>query len=342
MNHTIDEVKLKTDLLQYAQMAGAELKEHGGIYTSVCPLHGGADNPTAFNIYMKNGEMLWNCHTHCGGGDAISFVQKWQFSHLGYKQGFKQALQWIAGDEQFDPVELQKSAEERHRRSEEQLRQAQALEEARRNELRLANKHLLYHQNMRQLHRDEWLNAGVDEDLQELWCLGGTDAFSYMSADKLYHSPTLTIPYFNTGNEVMTIQHRLLNPVDAHDKYRPDKAGLHTHPWFAVPEAGWDGEMVWLVEGAKKAMVTWSRSSNWWQVISVASKGEFKKYAEELRPVAHKLIIVPDPDAMAEGRVLATEIGARTLELPVKIDDYLITVNGDQDLLYKLSKQARK
>jgi CHC2-type zinc finger protein len=62
--------RLTADLV----FAGVEFKsQRGKRWRAACPLHGG-DNPQAFSVDAET--LLWNCFTHCGGGDAVDFVMK--------------------------------------------------------------------------------------------------------------------------------------------------------------------------------------------------------------------------------------------------------------------------
>jgi DNA primase len=48
------------------------LRLRGEILQGPCPLHGG-DNRFGFNAHL--GKNLWNCFTHCGGGDVIALAR---------------------------------------------------------------------------------------------------------------------------------------------------------------------------------------------------------------------------------------------------------------------------
>lgn len=331
----VNAVLQQADLIAYVERAGGVLKGNGSRYACACPLHGG-DNPTAFSVWEKNGLYVWNCFTgSCGGGDAITFVQKWQ------GLDFKKACEWITGGEITDHEAMAKSAAERLERARLETISAQEREEARRQELRVAQKHLLYHENLksRQWMRETWTSWGIDEGMQDFWSLGGCDDFF---VDKVYHSPTLTIPVMNEDMELMTIQHRIINPQNPKDKYRPDRTGLHAHPYLALPAMGYDGGIIWVMEGAKKAMVTWTRSDTDWQCIGVPGQEMYKHLIERLKPVGKRVIVVPDPNAETKAHILAHEIGGKFLELPQKIDDYLLLTEATKDHLFELSKQARK
>jgi hypothetical protein len=85
MNGKMHAVDIHT-LLQHlnlralTQEAGAVFGRHDA---SVCPLHPGADNPSAFHLYTgRDGRQRWHCFTRCpqgeNDGDAISFYQRWR------------------------------------------------------------------------------------------------------------------------------------------------------------------------------------------------------------------------------------------------------------------------
>lgn len=146
----------------------------------------------------------------------------------------------------------------------------------------------------------------------------------------------------------MTIQHRLLNPVNPKDKYRPDTTGLHSHPFLAMPPMGYDGGIIFVMEGAKKAMVTWTRSDSDWQCIGVSSQVEYRHLTEDLKLVGKKVIVVPDPNsernpnAYKMGADLAKAVGGKILHVTDKIDDMILALDVKKDDLFAMSKQARK
>jgi len=338
----IDSILAKSDLLAYVERAGAQPKGGGNRYSCACPIHGG-DNTTAFSIYYKDGRWLWNCFTgSCGGGDAIRFVEVWQ----GLK--FKDACEWINGGAIADVYGIQESAARRLEQAEIETKAAKEREEARRREMQVSNTHVRYHEQMTQWMKDKWTEAGVDEGMQSFWTLGGCEDFTYKEAEEIYHSPTLTIPIFSEARELLTIQHRLLNPHNPKSKYRPEKTGLHSHPFLAVPEMGFDGDKILVMEGAKKAMVTWTRSDTGWQCIGVDSQEMYKAMVEILQPVGARVIVIPDPNternpnAIRKAWHMAKEIGGAMVQTPAKIDDLILQTDMQQNELYDLLKQARK
>lgn len=342
MKFDIQTILEKADLLSFVERAGGEPKGGGNRYACACPLHGG-DNPTAFSIYFQDGRWKWKCFTgNCGQGDAITFVEVWQ------GLDFRRACEWIMGGVIEDTEAMRESAAARFEQARLDSIAAQEREEARRKELQTAERHLFYHKMRTQFHKDAWTAAGIDEGMQEFWTLGGTEDFTYKIGDALYHTPTLTIPIFSEENELLTIQHKLLNPKNPKDKYRPDVTGLHSHPFLAVPPMGFDGDLIWVMEGAKKAMVTWTKADPGWQAIGVMSQSEYKNVAEKLAPVGKRVIVVPDPNSDRNPNSfrlafeLAQKVGGRVLKVPDKIDDMILSANLTKDDLFMMSKQARK
>jgi hypothetical protein len=353
MTFDIQKVLAKSDLLEYVRRAGGELNGGGNRYASHCVLHGG-DNDTALSIYFQDDRWHWKCWTgNCGQGDAISFVEKWQNFTETTRDGrkisaFQQACEWINGGKIEDAEGMQESAATRLESARLERIAAQQREEARRKEFQTAGRHVYYHKMRTQYHKDAWLKAGIDDGMQDFWMLGGSEDFTYKMGEHLYHTPTLTIPIFSTERELLTIQHRLLNPKNPKDKYRPDITGLRSHPFLAVPEMGYDGGLIWVMEGAKKAMVTWTRADSDWQCIGVMSQGEYKNLVEALLPVGQRVIVVPDPDSARNpnsfllGHTFAKAIGGKCLRVPEKIDDLILATKMTANDLYAMSKQARK
>lgn len=323
----------KSDLLRYVEMAGGKPHGTGNRYSCACPLHGGK-NTTAFSIYFQDDRWKWNCFTdQCGGGDAISFVMAWQ------GLDFRRACEWIMGGAIDDTEAIRESAAIRYAQAQEDAKRAKEREDARRNELRIAERHLVYHQKMGQWAKDQWTKRGIDEGMQEFWTLGGVSDFEYYIGDTPYHSPTLTIPIVNQSRELMTIRHRLLNPKEPNDKYRPDKSGLHAHPFFAIPELGYDGDLVLVMEGEIKAMVTWTLADSFWQCIGVPGQEMYKHLVPELK--GKNNIIITDPGAEKKAVELARAVNGKVLFLREKIDDLILSVNADKNYLYAMTKQAR-
>ena len=326
----IEGVLAKSDLFDIVQKAGGKPDNHG---RCACPLHGGTDT-NAFHIYSNNGKQSWKCFSGgCGGGDALDFVKVWR----GWK--FKQAYEFLGGDVQSDPIEMKRLADQRHEKARLELEDKQRRMEAARRELQTAEKHLYYHNSMGAWARALWNERGLDEGTQDFFTLGACEDFVINEG---YHTPTLTIPIFGEERNLLNIKHRLINPPKKNDKYRPETSGLGAFPpLLAIPEMGYDGGLIIVVEGEIKAMVTWSRLDiSDFQVIGVSGKNSFSHLAPLLQ--GKKVLVIPDPQGEKEAIELARSVNGTVFEPPVKIDDWIIACDLKGDNLYNILRQGRK
>lgn len=327
-----DVILAKADLPELIRRAGGELVKN----RCACPLHGGS-NTNGFAVYNKDGRDHWTCYSgDCGGGDAITFVQKWQ------GLDFKGACAFLGGDVVSDPVAMAESAKRRHAEAEAKQREAEARTEARRKELQQAELHLHYHEGMQEWARQEWVRRGIPVDWQGFYYLGACEDKPIMFKGVEYHTPTLTIPIFDEARTVLNIKHRLMKPPKDNDKYRPEREGLGAFPPFlACPEMGFDGETVWVVEGEVKAMVSYIVANNPdWQVIGVPGRSQYKGVADKLK--GKNVIVVPDPGAEKDATEFCKLVSGRWLSLPDKIDDFVLANGYDGDTFRSWAKQARR
>lgn len=332
----IEEILRNADLIELAERAGAKFHKTGGEFRSHCPIHGGHD-ASAFAVSVKDGKQLWKCFSSsCGGGDVISFVMVWQ------GKSFKDACDFLGGNVLADPIEMERLARERLAKAQAEAEAAAAKEEARRKELQAEQKHLYYHQTMTDFFIQEWVKRGIGEEWQGFWNLGACPDFVISSG---WHTPTLTIPIYDTSYEVLNIKHRLLNPQDPKDKYRPEKTGLGQFPaYITFPDVGYKGSITWVIEGEIKSMVTATITPDaTWQFIGVPgknSKNIYKSLAEKL--FGQNVIVVPDPGAEKETVEFCKAVKGRWLPLNDKIDDLINAQGYDGDWLRAIEKQARR
>jgi hypothetical protein len=330
----VNSILEKADLVSLVEHAGAAPHKSGSEFRCACPIHGSHD-ANSFAIY-ENGRK-WKCFSgDCGQGDAIDFVMVWQ----GFD--FRRACQFLGGDVTSDPAEMHRLAAERHAKAEQELQAAHAKEEARRTELQQAAKHLIYHETMKEWARQMWIERGIDECYQGLWFLGACDDKAIMSKGIEYHTPTLTIPIFDQKYQVLNIKHRLINPPDPKDKYRPENSGLGTPPPFlAFPEYGYDGKTVYVIEGEIKSMVAATITDDATnQFIGIPGKIHYTKIAEQLK--GKNIVTVPDPGAEKEAVEFCRATGSHYMPLPDKIDDMILANGYDGDWLKSVTKQARR
>lgn len=96
----------RVDLRRLAEEAGAVFRND----SSICPLHPGADNPSAFHLYQgQDTHWRWHCFTRCpegaNGGDAIAFYMYWQ--NVDFRTAVRELGQRVGLDmRQSDPARL--------------------------------------------------------------------------------------------------------------------------------------------------------------------------------------------------------------------------------------------
>lgn len=306
------------DLVAIADQAGAQLKRSCGEWRGKCPIHGG-DNKTAFVVYQGGDRMRWKCYTHdCGGGDVIDFVAKWRNIEP------KAAYEWLGGGSTLTPQEAARMAAEQLVKAEFYEAKKRAEYEQALEELHHARAWERYYQNLAasDTAREIWKGRGISREWQDYWALGYNPDFVYKHDDTIYHSPTLTIPIYNGGDQPANIRHRILNPFDPKDKYRPERGGLKALPFIADPWKVDSLPKALVVEGEIKAMVCymWLDNSDF-QLYGIPGKKSFGELAERLR--GREVYILFDPDAGEEAREAAKQVSGRYVEMTMKVDDAL-------------------
>ncbi len=339
-----DKINQSIDLVDVAIKTGAVLKKYGAEWRGTCPVHGGR-NPTGFSIYTESGVQKWQCFSgDCGGGDAISFIMKTN------NIDFRQACQMIAGkDELVSPAELAKIAEERARRTAEDL-QARITEAQRvLDDLRKAEVWKRYHE---QLGADEdaqnrWIQRGLPLVWQDVWSLGFDPDHIFYDHIKQqnFHTSTLTIPVFDYGGALVNIRHRLENPPAKDDKYRPEQKGLPASIFIADPDLTPDRqERVVVVEGEIKGMITYmTLDSPGTQVLGVPG---MKTNIEAITAKVDRHVdtfICYDPGATGRAEEVARAFtNARVVDLPGKIDDIILMTQPGKKGLERVLEQSRR
>lgn len=332
--------KLRSNLLEWAEKAGAHFHKAGHEWRSACPLHGGNNND-AFAIYSERGEQKWKCFTGpCGQGDIYDFISRWQNCDL------PEAYRMLGGEEQPDPQAIARAAAEQARRAEIALQEQ--IEKAQRalDELQRARKWLAYHAELtgNEQARRLWAERGIPQDWQDFWELGYCKDFAISAGDGLHHTPTLAIPIKDCEWNVVNVRHRLLNPLKPGDKYRPDRPGLPAMPFMAHPGVALNADRILIVEGEIKSMVTYrtlyTGEDKTPQVIGIPGKTQFKNIAASLQ--GHDVWICLDPDAGQEAQEAARMIGGKIITLPMKIDDAILAGELDRNALAWRMATARK
>ena len=311
MNTDWQKVVDSADLVAIANQAGAQLKQSFGQWRGVCPIH--------------------------GGGDVIDFVAKWR------KIDPKAAYEWLGGGIKITPQEAAIMAAERVARAEEWAAKKQAEYDQALEELHKARAWERYYQNLSTSDsaREIWKSRGVSNEWQDYWALGYNPDFVYKHDDTIYHSPTLTIPIYNGGDQPANIRHRILNPFDPNDKYRPERPGLKALPFIADPWKVDTLPKALVVEGEIKAMIAYMWLDNQeYQVYGIPGKKSFGELESRLR--GREVYVLFDPDAGEEARFAAKQVNGRYVELTMKIDDALNMGHLGKAGLRRLLTMGRK
>lgn len=323
------------NLVQLVEQAGANPKTSGSEFRCACPIHGGKD-VSAFAIY--DGGRRWKCFSgDCGSGDAIAFVMAWKGI------SFIKAVEWLGGGRQITPQELEQIAAERERKAAIELADRQREWEEALSDLRAVRQWITYHENLDKFQmRIEWRKRGIPDEWQEEWQLGCSPSFRYNTPDGPKDSPTITMPIFGPGYEVLQIRHRILFPHNPKDKYRPEVYGLPAQPFMAYPDLGWNTDRIIVWEGeVKSAVLAIALNLPNTQVIGLPGKS-YRNAFDHLK--GHDVIIGFDPGAEQDALKLAKELGGAMVihDLPDKVDDLIVRYNLGTDWARGVLKSARK
>lgn len=343
MTNDLEQLRSELNLLALAENAGANLRPSHGEWRGCCPIHKG-DNKTGFVIYEKAGRQHWRCYTNdCNergqGSDEFAFLVA--LTGLPFAQVVKDMRDKkapIPNQAPPTPEELARRLDKVERELAEQKKRLDEIDK-----WRERKPWEQYQENAPGWATERWEAEGIAQSWHSFWRLGATDNFTYTASDgNRYQTPTLTIPVIAPHyTEVATVRHKLLQPHDAGDKYRPDMVGLGSHPFIADPDLGFQANRTVIVEGEKKAMVVFQTLDMVGvQVIGIPGKGIWREVAAKLQ--GQNPVIVLDPDARAQAAQMAIDVGgAKVVDFGRKIDD-TITENGlNREWLIGLFKTAQ-
>lgn len=265
----------------------------------------------------------------------------------------------------WEPSEEEKLAWYKERHDQEE-RRAREVEEARKilNQEMLAEK---YHNLLNQEAIDLYRSRGISDHFWlDFWQLGYCPKKFAHSGDISFSSPSLTIPVFEPTiktsdspsekekRRVLSIEHRLIHPVDPGDKYRPETKGLPSVLFIADYERPLKGKTL-LVEGKFKAIVTYIFADDpGLHVVGLPGKcpdTELLSMLDDCEP----LIFCLDPDAFERKKSkynngrnaverLSMALGgrARAMDLPDKIDDLFVRGIINKNNFHRLMDTSRK
>ena len=199
-----------------------------------------------------------------------------------------------------------------------------------------------YHDRMEDTQRELWREEGINNGLQDWFSLGYVAEKNFKSKGDPFASSALTIPYFSTGKNVVNMQYRLLKPPRGVGKYR-FTYGLPQALFLTEPSRHLSGDVV-IVEGAKKAIVTWAQIGEIFTVIGLPSKSPPKKLIDELE-LCGNIYLALDPDAYystraRNGKIIKPSVNriakmiegrGRLVKLPAKADDFFTIYGGTRE-----------
>ena len=335
----IDSILINNDLVGLVSK-DTELHKNNSEWRGACPIHK-SQNKNGFAIYEDNGKWYWKCYSgDCGGGDVIDYIQKMN------NCDFNTACRILGGKTVENRESIASAAEERTRRAQLAIIDMERDMEKYTSILNDLKKSLIWSTYNSNLHdnqniRSLWRKRGVPDVFQDIWQLGYCPSFSVSTQKGIWNTPTLTIPIFGEDSQPLTIRHRLLNPPTPNDKYRPERPGLHSHPYLTDPEHGYSLDRILVVEGEIKSMVTYLTLDDInLQVIGIPGKNNFRNIEEKL--IGHNVTILFDPDALQQAMDVARKIKGRIVNLTMKVDDAINDGILDKYSLKRLLADARR
>lgn len=331
------ELAKNADLLKVCESAGAQFHKSLGDYRSHCPIHKGEDKNN-FSVYIgDDGRYKWKCFSgKCGQGDVIDFVVTWK------RVDKKSAIEYLNGGKEITVEEVAQFSKEQAERAQQWKEKKEQEYKDALHELWRARAWERYYNNLLSNNqaRRLWNDRGVPDVFQDIWQLGYTDKFSYYTDSIRYFSPSLVIPIFAIGqDEPINIRHRLLNPINPTDKYRPERVGLQSVPFIADPQN--EHERVLVVEGEIKAMVSYIALDNSnLQVYGIPGKTSFLPLMDTLK--GREVYILFDPDAAEQAVEAARAVKGKVINLKIKVDDAIIAGYLTGNDLSRLMISARR
>lgn len=215
-----------------------------------------------------------------------------------------------------------------------------------------------WHEQMTAGQRAEWHRQGVIDYFIDYYQLGWVSDHTYFHAGQFYHSPAMTIPHYEAGDEnwrLANIQYRLVEPARGAGKYRMTK-DLPAALFRTEPDEPLTGAVL-VVEGAKKAIVTYTHLGSQplgerLSIVAIPSKTPSDALLSPLAG-ADLVYLGLDPDAyvpprnspMPAAQSIAQRLGqerVRYVHFPAKPDDLIVQYGLDGDALKKYLRAATR
>jgi len=322
-------IKLARQDYDCREIIGAALGQRNKHDMYKCPFHD--DSTPSFKVY-RNGYYCYGCGIH---GDIFDWLAFWQ----------KRPLADVLRENRVNPQEEAERKQEYLEREAQYIREKLEKLEAGIVELREQQLHLKYYELGGDAGKAAWEARGVPGWYQDFTYLGYDPDHTFWVGEE-YHTPTLTIPVYETdgSRDLVNIRHRLLSPSNQCGKYRPERSGLPASLFAANPDQGLTGKTI-LVEGEIKAMVTWITSDNGLQVVGSPSKNLSAEMFQKLSD-CDPIYYIPDPDTeksvLVKVREQFRDRALYLIRLPDKIDDLILSAGLDSGWMKSILNSARK
>lgn len=190
----------------------------------------------------------------------------------------------------------------------------------------------MYHHQMKD--RSYWYSQGLSDATIDKYQLGWCPRCPTFT-----QCASWTIPVVFRG-KLLNIRHRLINPPNPHDKYRPETAGIGNMVFNAdLFDQSDTNPVILVVEGEIKAMALTQRG---FPSVGLPGASSFKEsWVRWFDPFAEVLVVF-DPGADRQARRVRDLIGqkARVVSLPTKPDDFFVVYHGTAEQFQHWLREA--
>lgn len=317
------------DLVDVVERYGVRLKRNGRGYIGQCPFtasHTGR-NKQNFSVFQAKDKWIYNCFGCGRSGDVVGFVREME----GFDSNLNAASFLDTGSE-FSRVERQVIEIPKRVNNPLPLTKAEA-----------------YHKNLNNYpHAVEWWKTqGLKIETMRLFKVGYCPSHGVWNGDTQEYDyyETYTIPVYING-ELKTIRHRLANPIEKNNKYRPERSG--DGAWLYHQDIIFDNKSqkdeILVVAGEKKVQVCHQEINTGTAIGSIipivsATAGAtnwFRDYGKLWAKMMldYKYVFIGfDPNELEQAERTAQLFGRRGLVIPFpeNPDDLLIN-NPDNGL----------
>lgn len=284
-----------------------------------CPWH---DDKTPSMKVFQDGMYCFTCKQ---GWDIFDFITRMTGKTLS------EILKENSID--YDPIKALEIKQSNLEKRQAELEEKMAKIERDLISLRTDRPYIKYNKSMEDVHREQWRKCGVEDFMQDTCTLGVAGRYGL----------SLTIPYFGYDKQVHGIQYRVIHPDREKWPMRYVCWPHYTFPLYVANIYTQDWDNVFLLEGAKKAIVFWqtlkSPTANVVASPSLDLTDEHVKQLEKARTIYY----IPDPfkkDDKTTRKVLnknweklgGKERDIRFINVTGKIDDMVLAGLGTDDL----------